>query len=195
MIERTTKRFSRRPPAAAGHRAYHHAARPAHRRVVADGRRASARRLARQRDHRAARDRRHDADDPALRSHAPAPPRISSRSAPRPRGRDRFPRARASGSRLNCLVSGGTGSGKTTFLNILSSFFPNRERIVTIEDAAELLLNQDHIVRLESRPPNVEGTGEIRNSRPASATLCVCGPTGSSSASAAAPRRWTCSRR
>ncbi len=65
-------------------------------------------------------------------------------------------------SRLNCIVSGGTGSGKTTFLNVLSSFLPERERIVTIEDAAELLLNQPHIVRLESRPPNVEGTGEIR---------------------------------
>jgi pilus assembly protein CpaF len=65
-------------------------------------------------------------------------------------------------ARLNCVVSGGTGSGKTTFLNVLSSFLPDRERIITIEDAAELLLNQSHIVRLESRPPNVEGTGEIR---------------------------------
>jgi pilus assembly protein CpaF len=65
-------------------------------------------------------------------------------------------------ARLNCLVSGGTGSGKTTFLNILSSFLPETERIVTIEDAAELKLNQPHIVRLESRPPNIEGTGEIR---------------------------------
>ncbi len=65
-------------------------------------------------------------------------------------------------ARLNCVVSGGTGSGKTTFLNVLSSFLPERERIVTIEDAAELLLNQPHVVRLESRPPNVEGTGEIR---------------------------------
>ena len=65
-------------------------------------------------------------------------------------------------SRLNCLVSGGTGSGKTTFLNVLSSFSPDRERIITIEDAAELLLNQSHVVRLESRPPNVEGTGEIK---------------------------------
>jgi pilus assembly protein CpaF len=65
-------------------------------------------------------------------------------------------------SRLNCIVSGGTGSGKTTFLNVLSSFLPDRERIITIEDAAELLLSQSHIVRLESRPPNVEGSGEIR---------------------------------
>jgi pilus assembly protein CpaF len=65
-------------------------------------------------------------------------------------------------ARLNCVISGGTGSGKTTFLNILSSFLPDRERIITIEDAAELFLNQTHVVRLESRPANIEGTGEIR---------------------------------
>ncbi len=63
--------------------------------------------------------------------------------------------------RKNIIISGGTGSGKTTLLNVLSSFLPNRERIVTIEDAAELQLNQEHIVRLESRPPNLEGKGEI----------------------------------
>jgi pilus assembly protein CpaF len=65
-------------------------------------------------------------------------------------------------ARLNCVISGGTGSGKTTFLNIISSFVPDGERIITIEDAAELLLNQAHIVRLESRPPNIDGKGEIR---------------------------------
>jgi pilus assembly protein CpaF len=65
-------------------------------------------------------------------------------------------------ARLNCVVSGGTGSGKTTFLNVLSSFLPNHERIITIEDAAELLLNQSHVVRLETRPANVEGSGEIQ---------------------------------
>ena len=64
--------------------------------------------------------------------------------------------------RLNVVISGGTGSGKTTFLNILSSYIPDRERIVTIEDAAELCLNQPHIVRLETRPANLEGRGEIR---------------------------------
>lgn len=63
--------------------------------------------------------------------------------------------------RKNILISGGTGSGKTTLLNVLSSFLPNSERIVTIEDAAELQLHQEHLVRLESRPPNVEGKGAV----------------------------------
>jgi pilus assembly protein CpaF len=64
-------------------------------------------------------------------------------------------------ARLNVLVSGGTGCGKTTILNILSGFIPATERIVTIEDAAELQLRQDHVVRLETRPANIEGKGEI----------------------------------
>jgi pilus assembly protein CpaF len=64
-------------------------------------------------------------------------------------------------ARLNMVISGGTGSGKTTFLNILSGYLPHSERIITIEDAAELQLNQPHVVRLESRPPNLEGLGQI----------------------------------
>src|SRR4051812_23158740 len=63
---------------------------------------------------------------------------------------------------LNCLISGGTGAGKTTLLNVLSSYIGDRERIVTIEDAAELQLRQEHVARLETRPPNVEGKGAIR---------------------------------
>jgi pilus assembly protein CpaF len=64
-------------------------------------------------------------------------------------------------SRLNIVISGGTGSGKTTFLNILSSFIPGDERIITVENAAELQLRQEHVVTLESRPPNIEGRGEV----------------------------------
>jgi pilus assembly protein CpaF len=64
-------------------------------------------------------------------------------------------------SRLNVLISGGTGAGKTTLMNCLSSFIPHNERLVTIEDSAELLLQQPHVVRLETRPPNIESRGEI----------------------------------
>ena len=64
-------------------------------------------------------------------------------------------------ARLNVIISGGTGSGKTTMLNTLSSFIPNTDRIITIEDAAEIQLQQDHVVRLETRPPNIEGKGAV----------------------------------
>jgi pilus assembly protein CpaF len=65
-------------------------------------------------------------------------------------------------ARISIVISGGTGAGKTTFLNILSQYIPNNERLVTIEDAAELRLAQENIVRLETRPPNIEGQGAIR---------------------------------
>src|SRR4029078_9629624 len=64
-------------------------------------------------------------------------------------------------AQLNVLISGGTGSGKTTLLNALSTAIPDADRIVTIEDAAELQLHQDHVLRLEARPKNIEGEGEI----------------------------------
>jgi len=64
-------------------------------------------------------------------------------------------------AKLNILISGGTGTGKTTFLNVLSGFIPNDERVLTVENAAELQLRQEHVVTLESRPPNIEGRGEI----------------------------------
>src|SRR5437870_5062243 len=64
--------------------------------------------------------------------------------------------------RLNILISGGTGAGKTTLLNVLSGYIPNSDRIVTIEDAAELQMKQEHVVRLETRPPNIEGKGAVR---------------------------------
>jgi pilus assembly protein CpaF len=64
-------------------------------------------------------------------------------------------------ARLNALISGGTGSGKTTLLNTLSSFIPNDQRVITIEDAAELQLQQEHVLRLETRPPNIEGKGSV----------------------------------
>src|SRR5205807_9720678 len=64
-------------------------------------------------------------------------------------------------ARLNVVISGGTGCGKTTLLNTLSSFIPSDERVITIEDAAELQLQQDHVVRLETRPPNIEGKGAV----------------------------------
>ena len=125
----------------------------------ADGRRAAARRLARERDHPPS-----AIDGPlmSIRRFAVNPlkmddlVRYHSLTPPMAELLDALSRAK-----VNVLVSGGTGSGKTTLLNILSGFIPRNERIVTIEDAAELQLQQPHVLRLETRPPNIEGKGEI----------------------------------
>ena len=144
---------------AGGHRPHREPRRPSRRRVVADGRRASARRLARQRDHSAAGARRPGALDPPLRRRAHG--RAAARRTARMTTEMLTLLAGCVQARLNVLISGGTGSGKTTLLNALSSFIPADERIVTIEDAAELRLQQEHVVRLETRPPNSEGRGEV----------------------------------
>ena len=96
--------------------------------------------------------------------------------------------------RLNIIVSGGTGAGKTTLLNVLSGFISDDERIVTIEDAAELMLRQRHVVRLETRPAEHRRQGRGPAARARRSTPCVCVPTASSSARSAAKKRSTCCR-
>src|SRR5437879_12708459 len=76
--------------------------------------------------------------------------------------------------KLNILISGGTGAGKTTLLNVLSGYIPATERIVTIEDAAELQMKQEHVVRLETRAPNIEGKGAVRQRQLAINSLRMC---------------------
>ena len=125
-----------------------------------DGRRPPARRLPRQRHHPAAVAGRARSSPSGSSPPRRSPSTTSSGSAPRPPDMFDFLRACVE-ARLNIFVSGGTGSGKTTTLNVLSSFIPNDERIVTIEDAAELQLRQEHVVTLESRPPNIEGKGAV----------------------------------
>src|SRR6266852_1164217 len=97
-------------------------------------------------------------------------------------------------ARLNVLISGGTGAGKTTFLNVLSSFISNRERIVTIEDAAELQLHQEHVVRLETPPLTSKAKAQFISAS-WSSTLFACAQTALSSVKSAARKRWTCCRR
>ena len=97
-------------------------------------------------------------------------------------------------ARLNILISGGTGCGKTTLLNTLSSFIPHDERIVTIEDAAELQLQQDHVVRLETRPPNIEGKGAITATRPGPQRPAYAAGADHHRRVPRRAKRWTCSR-
>ena len=128
--------------------------------VEPDLRRAPARRLPRQRHRAAARHRRPGAHHPQVQE-GQADPRSARQvrhhhAAKAPRSSQIIAR-----SRCNVLVSGGTGSGKTTLLNCLTRYIEHDERIITCEDAAELQLQQPHVVRLETRPPNIEGEGEI----------------------------------
>ena len=134
--------------------------RPPRRRVEPDGGRPPARRQPRERRHPAAGGGRLAADHPQVLRRPVHRRPTWSRSAPTPSAPPTSSAACVKG-RLNIVVSGSTGSGKTTTLNVLSSFIPTDERIVTIEDAAELQLHQDHVLRLESRPSNIEGKGAV----------------------------------
>ena len=132
------------------------------------------------------------ADDPQVLQDALGPPGPRRDRLAQPAGQG-VPR-RLVAAELNILISGGTGSGKTTLLNAMSSAIPESERIITIEDAAELRLDQAHVLRLEARPKNVEGQGEIpirelvRNSLRMRPDRIIVGEV-------AGPRRSTCSRR
>ncbi len=97
-------------------------------------------------------------------------------------------------ARKNILISGGTGAGKTTFLGAIAEIIPPGERIITIEDAAELILDQRHVVRMETRPSNIEGRGQI-STRDLVINSLRMRRTGLSWAKCAARRRWTCFRR
>ena len=159
-IETHRRQLRRRDPPPPHHRQDRGPGRPAHRRGHADGRRPPARRLPRQRGHPPAGHRRPVPHHPEVLQ-GPVPDRRPDpvRHAQR-RTSARFLQACVVG-RLNIIVSGGTGTGKTTTLNVLSSFIPTDERIVTVEDAKELQLHQDHVLALEARPPNIEGKGEV----------------------------------
>ena len=128
-----------------------------------DGRRAPARRLARQRHHSSFGSGRTGALDPPFRQYTPADRGAASGNRGKHLRREMLEVLKAAvRARTSILISGGTGAGKTTFLNMLSKYIPESERLVTIEDAAELQLQQENVVRLETRPPNVEGKGAVR---------------------------------
>ena len=177
----------------ADHRAHRQRRGPPHRRVEPDGGRPAPGWLARERDHSAAGARwcrrsrsavsaptgsgPHDLVDARVADHADA--RVSGRLRWR--------------ARLNVIVSGGTGAGKTTLLNILSGFIGHKERVITIEDAAELMLRQRHVVRLETRPSNIEGKGGVRQ-RELVVNALRMRPDRIIVGEVEAKKRWTCSR-
>ena len=95
--------------------------------------------------------------------------------------------------KISLIVVGGTGTGKTTMLNVLSNYIPDGERLITIEESAELQIQGEHVVTLETRPSTLKGRARS-GSETSSATPSACDPTASSSESVEAPRRWTCCR-
>ena len=158
-IQQVGGRLPRQRSPAPDHRSDRLPSRPAGRRDLADGRCPAARRLAVQRDHPPAGPRRAGRHDPDVRLQAPLQGRPARFKAFTPEMLALMEGAMK--ARLNIIISGGTGSGKTTLLNTLSSFIQPDHRVITIEDAAELQLQQDHVVRLETRPCNIEGRGAV----------------------------------
>ena len=161
VLEKSDVKFRDDRSPAADHRPHRGADRPARGRIVAHGGRPPAGRLARQCDHSAAGSRWAGALDPPLRGLAAyRRKRCSILKSISPEMLEVLKAAVR--ARISILISGGTGAGKTTFLNMLSQYIPETERLVTIEDAAELQIQQENVVRLETRPPNVEGKGAVR---------------------------------
>ena len=151
------RRRGARPP---HHRQDREPGRPPRRRSEPDGRRSPSRRLPCERHRAPARHRRAVHDDPKVLEgsvHGRRPDQFGSFTPQVAQFINLCVRGR-----LNGVVSGGTGTGKTTLLNVLSSFIPDDERIVTVEDAKELQLRQEHVLPLEARPPNIEGKGEVK---------------------------------